>query len=92
MEDNTGDDSKEKKHFKDPHKELILIPYSNQKMTGYGLILYKVESDCALREFVDNNCEHCKYQPGYAFYELKDKKEDVYECQEIVLWDEVYNS
>ena len=62
---------------KDPHKL--------KEITGRQLTVYKVEKDCALGEFVKENCEGGRYERGRAFYELTDKTEDVYEGQEIIL-------
>ena len=61
-----------------PHKVLKLKESRDLKV-------YEVERDCALGEFVEGKCDQGEFKRGCAFYELTDKKENIYEGQEIIL-------
>ena len=51
--------------------------------------MYEVKQDFALADFMVTKCSRDKYRRGYAFYELTDKKEDVHDGKEIIVYDKV---
>ena len=70
--------------LRDPKETLTL-----KRITGRDLMVYEVERDCSLEEFQfgDNRPPNSsgKHLKGSTFYELTDKKEDIYDGQEIIL-------